>query len=431
MAVSRILVASFLGCLFLLGAQFAAFGGQLHTRVVREVPATYTPHLRADSAIRHPMALAVAEGGNSIFVGGKFAFVENSARTIVYPRNNIFAFDATTGEVSSSFVPQANGTVFATLAHGDSVYVGGEFTEIGGVSRRAIAKLDALTGAVDPAFNANFSSGRVSEIRLVNGRLIVGGSFPKKLAALNPLTGVDTRYIRIPITGQLPLTTSRTEVYRFAVNPAGDLLVGVGNFTAVDGQNRRRAFMLDLGATGATLNPWYYAPLDNKCRSNTPTRQPYLDDVDFSPDGTYFVFAATGFVPVTSSEVGTMICDCAARFETNIVNPVRPTWINYTGGDTVHSVIVTGAAVYVQGHFRWLNNPQGVDSAGPGAVNRRGIGAIDPVTGLALAWNPAEPARQGGQDLLATTRGLWAMSDTLRFNNKYHRGIAFVPLPPR
>jgi hypothetical protein len=97
----------------------------------------------------------------------------------------------------------------------------------------------------------------------------------------------------------------------------------------------------------------------------------------------------------------------------------------------VHSVIVTGAAVYVQGHFRWLNNPQGVDSAGPGAVNRRGIGAIDPVTGLALAWNPAEPARQGGQDLLATTSGLWAMSDTLRFNNKYHRGIAFVPLPPR
>ena len=58
-----------------------------------------------------------------------------------------------------------------------------------------------------------------------------------------------------------------------------------------------------------------------------------------------------------------------------ISSPVRPTWINYTGGDTLHSVSATGAAVYVQGHQRWLNNKFGVNDAGPGAVvasgNRR------------------------------------------------------------
>ena len=99
-----------------------------------------------------------------------------------------------------------------------------------------------------------------------------------------------------------------------------------------------------------------------------------------------------------------------------------------TGGDTPHSVAVTGAAVYVQDHHRWLKNPQGNDSAGPGAVSRRGIGAIHLTTGLALPWNAPKPAAQGGQYFLATTTGLWVPSDSQKFNNEYHRGIAFVPL---
>ena len=46
-----------------------------------------------------------------------------------------------------------------------------------------------------------------------------------------------------------------------------------------------------------------------------------------------------------------------SRFETNNLSPERPTWINYTGGDSLKSVGVTSAAVYVQGHSRWLDNP--------------------------------------------------------------------------
>jgi hypothetical protein len=121
--------------------------------------------------------------------------------------------------------------------------VGGEFTSIGEVVRRGIAKLDAATGTVDFKFNARFARGRVSEIRLVNGRLNVNGTFPQRLIALDPATGVDTGYINASITGQLPLTQSRTEVYRFAVNPAKDRLIGVGNFTAVNGVNRQRVFI--------------------------------------------------------------------------------------------------------------------------------------------------------------------------------------------
>jgi hypothetical protein len=152
-----------------------------------------------------------------------------------------------------------------------------------------------------------------------------------------------------------------------------------------------------------------------------------MRDVDFSPDGKYFVMVATGNVPLTG-QVGTAICDAAARFETSLPNPTRPSWINYTGGDTLHSVVVTGAAVYVQGHNRWLNNPLGRSVAGPGAVSRRGIGAIDPRTGLATSWDPTKTRGIGGMDLYATPQGLWVASDSEQIGGETHKRIAFFPL---
>jgi hypothetical protein len=52
---------------------------------------------------------------------------------------------------------------------------------------------------------------------------------------------------------------------RIAVNPTGTRLVGVGNFTTVDGQPRWRALMATLGTTAATVNPWQYPPLQQRC----------------------------------------------------------------------------------------------------------------------------------------------------------------------
>jgi len=415
----------------LLGTGIPAYGSEPLPQVVSEIPAAYTPHIATDGTGPRPLALAVGQSqdGTTTYIGGRFQLAENADRSTTYPRDNIMAFDAQAGSITP-FAPDLNAPVFAILGVGDSVYVGGEFSTVNGADRPALVKLDASTGAIDTTFNPTaIPGGRVSEIRLVNGRLLVAGTFKDKLLALDPATGADTHYVNIPVTGQLPLTTSKTEVYRFAVNPQGTRLVAVGNFTAVNGENRQRAFMLRLGASAASLHPWYYTPLDRKCRSDAPARQAYLDDVDFSPDGSYFVFASTGFVPVTIKGIGMALCDAAARFETGIRSPTRPTWINYTGGDTLHSVAVTGAAVYVQGHNRWLDNPFGRNSAGPGAVDRKGIGAIDPGTGMALPWNPVKPAAQGGQDFLATTTGLWVVSDSTRFNREYHRGIAFAPLP--
>ena len=82
----------------------------------------------------------------------------------------------------------------------------------------------------------------------------------------------------------------------------------------------------------------------------------------------------------------------------------------------------------MQGHQRWLNNPQGRDFAGPGAVSRQGIGAINPSSGLASNWNPTKSRGVGGMDLVATPQGLWVPSDTGQIGGESHRRIAFFPL---
>jgi hypothetical protein len=266
----------------------------------------------------------------------------------------------------------------------------------------------------------------VSDLEYVGGRLLVSGSFNKKLLALSTDNGRDTGYVSLPISGSVkPGGAGPVEVYRFAVSPDGSKLLGIGNFTTVGGIARPRAFMLDLGPTSATVAPWYYQALANDCSAAALRAQ--LRDVDFSPDGSYFVLAATGYVPQTGG-VGRDICDGAARFETGIPNPTRPTWINYTGGDTLHSVAVTGAAVYVGGHQRWLDNPLGRDSAGAGAVSRPGVGAIDPVSGKALAWNPTKTRGVGTKFIYPTATGVWFGSDGRAFARKVHDSIAFTPL---
>jgi hypothetical protein len=258
----------------------------------------------------------------------------------------------------------------------------------------------------------------------------------KKLIGLNPVTGGETSYFNLAITDAIPNARGGVAVYKIAISPDGTKLAATGNFQTVAGpfQNRTRFFMADLTGPAAALDRWYYPGFAKPCSSTSPRRIAYLQGVDFSPDGRYFVVTATGQVPLYKADIWPLgsaqfhtVCDAAGRF--NLSDDRHPAWINYTGGDSVWAVEATGPAVYVQGHFQWLDNPDGHASLdGGGAARRLGIGAIDPQTGKALPWNPAKPAQSGGKTLLATSTGLWVGSDSLKFAGENHRGIAFVPL---
>jgi hypothetical protein len=402
-------------------------GSQSQPSVVSEVPSTQTPHAVDGDGVANAAVNTFTQVGSVMYAGGKFHVVQNPNRKVTLTRSNLFSFDVNTGE-PTSWAPQVNGEVWRTFYIAPYLYVGGAFTTADGVSGRLVRyRVDSGTPVIDPSWSAQGVKRPVLDLDYVDGRLIVAGAFTKRLVALNPDTGRDTGYIDIPITGSVKVNgAGPIEVDRIAVNPAGTRLVAIGNFTTVGGAFRERAFMLNLDATSASLSQWYYAPLTNDCRASSLRAQ--LRDVDFSPDGSYFVIAATGWIP-PSGGVGRDICDAAARFETATLSPFRPTWINYTGGDTLHSVAVTGAAVYVGGHQRWLDNPNGVDSAGLGAVPRQGIGAINPTTGKALPWNPGKTRGVGTKFIYATSTGIWFGSDGRRFAGKVHDSIAFTPLP--
>ena len=72
--------------------------------------------------------------GNWIIVGGTFTTVRNAGSSTDIPRRNLFAFNATTGQVSTTFAPNPNSTVYkvqaAPVATVQSVYVGGNFTSV-------------------------------------------------------------------------------------------------------------------------------------------------------------------------------------------------------------------------------------------------------------------------------------------------------------
>jgi hypothetical protein len=388
-------------------------------RVVSTDPVDFTPNIN-DGAV-----FKTAETGGVLYAGGSFTSVTAAPGPIpqgTFSRTRMVAFSTGNGLVSTTFAPVFNGEVWAIAISGSSLYAGGTFTTVNGVARRGLVKLDRITGAVDTRFDAKLN-GQVTEAMVVAGRLFVAGASTKRLMALNLVNGSDTGYLNVPFTGSVATNAGKTQVYRFAVSPVGNRLVAVGNFTTVGGAAHPRVAVINLGV-GTAVSTWHYAPTGQMC---TATDLPdYMRDVDFFPNGKYFVTVATGFVP-RPGQVGLALCDSAARFEITNLAPVRPTWINYTGGDTLHSVAVTDQAVYVQGHQRWLNNPQGRDSAGPGAVSRPGIGAIHPTTGLALAWNPTKDRGVGGKDLLVTARGLWVASDTTHIGGEVHARIALLP----
>jgi hypothetical protein len=408
-----------------LGLVAPASGSIAHPVVASETPAS-TPHAIDDGVVANAAVNAFSQVGQTMYAGGRFHSVQDPARRTTTVRDNLFSFDVGSG-APTSWTPNVNGEVNAVYYMAPFLYVGGNFTTADGVSSRLVRyRVDSGTPAIDTTWPAATVSAPVNDIDSAGGRLIVAGAFRQKLMALNPVTGRDSGYISLGIAGSVKRNgAGPVEVYRFAVSPDGSRLVAIGNFATVGTASRARAFMADLGATSATLASWYYEPLNNGCAAATLAA--YLRDVDFSPDGSYFVLAATGYIP-QSGGVGRDICDAAARFETNIANPARPTWINYTGGDTLHSVAVTGAAVYVGGHQRWLDNPLGNNSPGAGSVPREGIGAINPTTGKALPWNPGKTRGVGTKVIYPTSTGVWFGSDGRRFAGVVRDSIAFTPL---
>ena len=137
-------------------------------------PADFTPHV-LDGRV-----YAVAEVGNTIVLGGEFTQVRNAAAgspTLV--RFNLVAFDKSTGAISTTFAPVVDDVVRTLVAapDGQSVYVGGKFGFIDGVRAYKLARLNIATGAPVAGFNPGLIDAVVMDARLNGDRLFISGIF--------------------------------------------------------------------------------------------------------------------------------------------------------------------------------------------------------------------------------------------------------------
>jgi len=416
-----------------LVASSSAVAAPGHTGLPGNEPWFFSPNIM-DGAAR-----AIYDTGSKIIAVGDFTTVQNRNSTTDITRNYILAFDKATGVVDTAFAPTLDNEASAVIGGptAGTVLVSGKFNTVNGVTRRKVAMLNVSNGSLVTSFAGPAINGAVNDIVLAGSRVLLGGIFtvvggqPRNgLASLNATTGAWDTYLTTALTVNHNWTAAENGAKagvgpdKLAISPDGTQLVVIGNFKNADGVLHDQVLKLDLGPTAATIADW-----------NTDDYQPrcawwafdsWVRDVAFSPDGSYFVVVGTG------APNGSTLCDAAARWEANATGPnLSPTWVDWSGGDTILAVTVTEVAVYIGGHMRWMNNRFGGDSAQQGAVGRASLAALDPVSGRPMAFNPGRhPRGVGIVDLYATPEGLWIGHDQKWMGDSRWRRerIAFLEL---
>jgi hypothetical protein len=362
--------------------------------------------------------LAVAQIGNTVYVGGSFTAVGYGTPSIA--RAHLVAFDASTGLHVPGFDPRVSDDVGALLrsADGTRLYAGGVFNNVRGCSRcDRLAMLDPVTGVANPAFGPQ-PNAAVLKLAQAGNTLFLGGTFTSvsgrrrvRLAAVNATTGA---------VGSMALHADGA-VRDLAVNPGGTTLYLAGSFTTVAGAVRYNFASVDIA--GRTLTAW------------NPNIHAFGWGVALSPNG------ATAYLTTADGNESV----CGAAHESVIAMPATGSgtppvlWHNggapgcpFNSGD-VNAVEATASAVYIGGHLTNLctvRNPSYTLRC-PGALTvRTHLAALDPATGVPLSWNPGASGTRGVLVAEALAAGLAVGGDFQGVGGTPHSRFALFPGAP-
>lgn len=282
-----------------------------------------------------------------VYIAGAFTRVINPDTGTTVLRYRVAAFDAASGELITSFQPVVDGVIRAIDVSPDgTVYLGGKFTTVNGVSQPRLAAVDA-SGELVPGWSPAVSTGTVRDLSLVGDSLFVAGTFAKingatrgGLAKLVAASGALTTWKAPPQGGKAwTITPAPTE---------NDLVIG-GAFTAVKGLPRASLAAVDM--TTAAVSPWTPTAVCDGCE---------LYDLTVEGDAVYGAVGGPG--------------GRAARWS---LSTGELLW-TIKGDGNVQAVDVRDGVVYAGGHFGpWF-----------GGQLRGQIAALDASTGALLPWIP-------------------------------------------
>ena len=401
----------------------APLPGPGHTRLVPDLPRTNLP-LISDGEIWD-----IEVVGNRVYIAGGFTSLRNQTptNTTTVQQSYLAAYSLTTGLVDTSFRPVfGNGWVEAVEASpdGTKLYVAGNYGTINGITQKGISRIDPATGAPITSFSAS-ANAKAQELAVTNTTVYAGGRFtavngvPRgSLVALDGVTGAVRNDFVNNITGGIGANGELTVQRLVLTHDQGTLLV-VHTGRQVNGQDRYGIALVNT-RTGKLL-PWRTRLWDDNLQFVGGIQRIYGGDI--APDDSFFA--------VSSGSGGDRppINDTVVAYSFAGGDNVQPLWIS-RHFDSVYSVAISEVAVYVGGHFAWQESPTspqpwpGLDDVGYGTgqglsgyglgdavVKREHIGALNPVDGTALEWNPGSNSFEGNKYIELTPRGLFTGGD--------------------
>ena len=219
---------------------------------------TWRPKVTGKGAVVR--ALTLRDG--KVYIGGNFTTVGGK------PRKNLAAVSANTKAVSvSPFAPHvgdATSHVYALEAGVRKLYAGGRFSEVDGVTRRNLAAFSLATGKLAPDWKPGARSSKVRALELGSGKasIFVGGPF-------SYITGSNGKGDARQSVARVYTDTGNLHPWKIPlgkINPpqtAWDLTATptrlYGGFGA--GRNFLAAFRLDKGDSG--VRAWRFATVGN------------------------------------------------------------------------------------------------------------------------------------------------------------------------
>jgi hypothetical protein len=181
-----------------------------------------------------------ADGQGNVYVGGSFIVVGG----ISTPVNNIARFNTQTNTWSSLGTGSSNGVndvVFALAVVGNEVFVGGGFTLAGGVSANFVARFNTQTNTWSSlgTGSSNGVDGRVNALAVVGNEVFVGGDFTEAGGvSANSVARFNTQTNTWSSLGTGSSNGVNDDVYALAV--VGNEVVVGGFFTSAGGVSANR-----------------------------------------------------------------------------------------------------------------------------------------------------------------------------------------------
>jgi hypothetical protein len=267
---------------------------------------------------------AVLVVGDTVYVGGAFTEVRPPSGSPV-PRARLAAFDVHTGALRTGFVADANAPVRALATDGSRLFVGGSFSQISGANRSRIAALSLTTGVPVAGFTSS-TNNNVYSLRVHGSRLYLGGTFTSvlgqprgRVAAVSAATGALD-------PGFAPDVDD--EVNAVVVSPDGARVYVGGDFGRVNGVNR--PYIATLTSSGTLTSQEFQGSIYGE-----------VIDLDISPAGDR-IYAALG--------------DLQNQVRAWSTASDRIVWSHVVAGDT-QAVRFWGGNVYFGFHDGDRNDP--------------------------------------------------------------------------